>query len=66
MNLDVRVPAGLMFLVMGLLLAGYGAVADPTTMSKSLGMNIDLIWGSVLVVMSLCLLTLAFRSRGRS
>jgi hypothetical protein len=55
--LDVRLPAGLMFLVMGALLAGYGLLA---------GVRIDLIWGSVLIVASVCLLALAFRSGGRS
>ena len=66
MGLDVRVPAGLMFAVMGILLTGYGLLGDPSVYSKSLGINVDLIWGVVLVGASACLLGLAWANRGRS
>ena len=48
MGLDIRWPIGLMFTLIGILVAGYGVVnaAD----SKSLGININLIWGAVLLV----------------
>jgi hypothetical protein len=55
--LDVRLPAGLMFLVMGVLLAGYGFFG---------GVRIDLVWGCVLVAASGCMLALAYRSRGKA
>ena len=63
MGLDVRVPVGLMFGIMGLLLAGYGVLGDQTIYAKSLGININAIWGSVLIVFAAMLLILSSRHR---
>ena len=49
MGLDIRLPIGLMFTVIGMLLTGYGAMADPAIFSKSLGINVDLLWGGALL-----------------
>lgn len=57
-GLDIRVPIGLMFLVKGLLLAVYGLMTPPETYVKSLGVNINLIWGAVLIVFSVVMLFL--------
>jgi hypothetical protein len=61
MQLDVRLPVGLMLGIMGLLLAVHGLVADPSINTKSLGVNINLVWGLVLVAVSMCLLALSKR-----
>ena len=50
MGLDIRIPLGLMFAVIGMLLTGYGLVADRTIYARSLGINVNLIWGAVLLV----------------
>jgi hypothetical protein len=50
MPVDIRIPIGLMFALMGSLLAGYGAFGDHTIYARSLGLNINLIWGGVLLV----------------
>ena len=63
MGLDVRVPVGVMFGIMGLLLAGYGVLGDQTIYAKSLGININTIWGSVLIVFAAVLLILSSRHR---
>jgi len=47
MGLDIRWPIGLMFTLIGVLLTGYGAVKAADSMS--LGININLIWGVVLL-----------------
>ena len=65
MRLDVRVPVGLMFATMGVLLTGYGLVGDPSIYAKSLGININLVWGAVLIVTAGCLLGLSARGRSR-
>jgi hypothetical protein len=65
MGLDVRIPVGLMLTTMGLLMAGYGVVSDPAIYARSLGVNINLIWGSALVVVGAGLLALSARSRAR-
>ena len=64
MGLDVRVPVGLMFGIMGMLLVGYGVLGDQTIYAKSLGININAIWGSVLIVFAAVLLVLSSRRAG--
>jgi hypothetical protein len=45
MGLDVRVPVGVMFGTMGVLLVMYGLFGDQSIYGRSLGININLIWG---------------------
>jgi hypothetical protein len=54
MGLDIRWPIGLMFTLIGALLAGYGAVKGATEVS--LGININLIWGIVLLIFGVLML----------
>jgi len=63
--LDIRVPVGVMFGVMGALLAGYGLVGDRSIYTRSLGINVNLVWGSVLIAFAACLLLLAARAARR-
>jgi uncharacterized membrane protein YczE len=48
MNLDVRTPAGIMFLILGGVLAIYGMLSDPALYQRSLGINVNLGWGTVM------------------
>jgi len=67
MGLDVRVPVGLMLVIMGVLLVGYGLLGDQSIYARSLGLNVNAIWGSVLIAAGAVLLGLsqrASRSRG--
>ena len=51
MSLDIRVPIGIMFVVLGGLLLGYDlVVADPAIYERSLGININRWWGILLLV----------------
>lgn len=51
MNLDIRLPIGLLFTLLGLILTGYGLVADPALNTRhSLGYNVNLMWGIVVLV----------------
>lgn len=61
--MDIRVPIGLMFVVIGVLLTGYGLLSDPQIYERSLGTNINLIWGLTLAVFGAGLLLLARRRR---
>jgi hypothetical protein len=63
--MDLRIPIGWMFLVLGVLLTGYGLVSDPRIYERSLGTNINLVWGLTLAVFGAVLLLLA-RRRGRA
>ena len=66
MELDVRMPMGLMFLILGGILIAAGAVQDPATYAKSLGVNVDLWWGVVMAALGAAMLLLVWRSRRRS
>jgi protein-S-isoprenylcysteine O-methyltransferase Ste14 len=50
MGLDIRWPIGLMFLVVGLLLVVASFTVDPEQVKRSLGINVNLIWGVGLLV----------------
>jgi len=66
MPLDIRVPIGLMMGLMGLMLAGYGLLGPHDIYARSLGINVNLIWGLVLVAFGAVLLALGTRGgRGR-
>jgi hypothetical protein len=69
MPLDIRVPIGLMMGLMGLMLAGYGLLGPHDIYARSLGINVNLIWGTVLLAFAAVLLVLGTRgargARGR-
>jgi hypothetical protein len=50
MGFDLRRPLGAMFTLLGLLLVGFGLISDPVLYQRSFGMNVNLIWGAVLLV----------------
>ena len=50
MGIDIRLPIGAMFTILGLLLVVLGLAGDQAIYQKSLGININLIWGAVLVL----------------
>ena len=62
MTLDVRFPIGMLLTTLGVLLAGYGALAADDA-ATSLGFNVDLIWGVVLLAFGLLMLGLARRAQ---
>ena len=66
MGLDIRIPIGLMFTVIGTLLSGYGLVADRAIFDRSLGINVDLIWGACLLVFGLAFVIAGRRAGGRA
>ncbi|MGC2298875.1 MAG: hypothetical protein WA476_08740 [Acidobacteriaceae bacterium] len=63
MSLDLRIPMGLMFLIVGALLAIYGFVTRGSDIySRSAGMDINLIWGIVMLVFGLTMFLLGRRA----
>ena len=61
--MDIRTPIGLMFLVKGVILAAYGAYSNASPIyDRSLGMNVNLYWGMLLIVFGISMLALARRS----
>jgi len=63
MSFDLRLPIGLMFSVFGVLLTVFGLVSDRAIYQRSLGINVNLWWGLVLVVFGVVMLGLAMRGR---
>jgi hypothetical protein len=65
--LDIRLPIGGLFTVLGLMLMGYGlaTVNDPSRYARSLSVNVNLWWGVVMLAFGLGLLLSAtfYRSR---
>jgi len=63
MGLDIRWPIGLMFSLVGLALTVFGLLTrgDAALYSRSLGININLVWGIVLLVFGALMLLLARR-----
>jgi hypothetical protein len=62
MGLDIRLPIGLMFSILGLLLTGYGLVGEKTIYKHSLGININLWWGLVMLLFGAVMLALGRHS----
>ena len=61
MKLDLRLPIGLMFSIIGALLVVYGMTSDPAIYQRSLGFNVNLWWGLVLLMFGLVMLWLVRR-----
>ena len=62
MGLDIRLPIGLMFVILGALIVIYGFASDPSIYQRSLGVNINVWWG--LVMLAFGLIMFVFGRRG--
>lgn len=65
MKLDLRLPIGLMFSVIGVMLVLFGLGSDAAIYQRSLGINVNLWWGVVLLLFGLAMLWLVRRDAGR-
>ncbi len=63
MNFDLRFPLGLIFTLFGGILTGYGLLSDPAIYARSLGYNVNLDWGALVLAFGLAMLWLALRAR---
>jgi uncharacterized membrane protein len=68
MHLDIRLPIGLMFSLVGAILTIYGLfmASDKKALEPSLGININLWWGLFIMAFGIVMLLLAGRQRGKS
>ena len=62
MRIDIRTPIGLLFGIVGILLVVFALQSDPAIYERSLGINVNLWWGAVLVVFGVVMLALAWRA----
>jgi putative Mn2+ efflux pump MntP len=65
MGLDIRWPIGLMFSLVGLLMTIYGFATkgNAEMYQRSLDININLIWGVILLVFGGFMLVMAIRKK---
>jgi len=66
MQLDIRIPIGALFTLLGLILTAYGLVSDPAMYTRSLGHNVNLWWGLVMLAFGIVVLLLARAGAGRA
>jgi len=62
LKLDIRLPIGLLFTILGALLAFYGVFSDSSVYERSLGINVNLWWGIALLAFGGLMLLLSRRS----
>lgn len=62
MNVDIRTSIGLMFAILGLMLTLFGAFGDKAIYQRSLGVNINLWWGLVMLLFGVVMLWLGRRT----
>lgn len=68
MGLDIRWPIGLMFSLVGLLLTifGFATKGDAEMYQRSLDININLIWGIILLLFGAFMLIMALREKAKA
>jgi len=66
MSLDLRIPMGLMFTLVGVILSVFGlATRGSEIYERSLGIDANLWWGLVLLVFGLTMFLMGRRSQAR-
>ena len=64
MHLDVRLPMGYLFLLLGVILVVFGLVSDKAIyVQHSLGQNVNLLWGVIFALFGAVMLWLAKRAK---
>ena len=62
--MDLRLPIGYVFTIYGIILVIYGFITKGGEMySKSLGMNVNISWGAVMLVFGLVMLFFAKKGK---
>lgn len=65
MGLDIRIPLGLLFLVVGALLAAFGLFthADPHLYARTMGIDLNLWWGTLMFLFGLVMFVVGRRQK---
>ena len=66
MQLDLRLPIGILFSLFGVILIATGLLSSPAAYAQSLGINMNLWWGSVLLVFGATMLAFSLHSRAKA
>jgi hypothetical protein len=62
---DIRIPIGLMFTILGVLITAFGlfTMSDTGLYQKSLGINVNILMGVLMLVFGLLMLFFAWRKK---
>jgi sulfite exporter TauE/SafE len=62
---DIRIPIGLMFTIIGVIISimGLVTISDTEMYKKSLGVNVNLFMGALMLLFGLIMLFFAFRKK---
>jgi hypothetical protein len=65
---DIRIPIGLMFTIVGMLISVFGffTISNTEMYHKSLGINVNIIMGLVMLIFGLIMLFFAFRKKKKA
>ena len=64
MGLDIRIPLGLIFLIIGGIMSAYGLITRGDAIYvRSLGINLNLIWGVLLFLFGLVMFIVGRRQK---
>lgn len=61
MGIDIRLPIGLIFSLIGILLTAFGVAGNSAIYERSLGVNVNLYWGLVLLAFGFIMVALGRR-----
>jgi multisubunit Na+/H+ antiporter MnhG subunit len=62
MGLDIRLPIGVFFSLLGLILTIFGFLGPRGIYARSLDINVNLVWGVVLLIFGVAMTALALRA----
>jgi len=62
-GIDIRLPIGLVFAVVGILMIAFGATSDRAIYQRSLGINVNVYWGLVLLAFGVIMALLGRRRK---
>jgi uncharacterized membrane protein HdeD (DUF308 family) len=62
---DIRIPIGLMFTIIGVIISimGLVTISDTVMYQKSMGVNVNLFMGALMLLFGLIMLFFAFRKK---
>lgn len=65
MGLDIRIPLGLIFLIIGAIMAAYGLFTrgNADLYTRSMDININLVWGTLMLVFGLVMFLVGRRQK---
>ena len=62
MGIDIRLPIGSLFTLLGILLGSFGLLSDPSIYQRSLGLNVNLRWGMVMLAFGIAMILFGRRA----